>query len=1335
MPSNRSKATPEQAATEAVLDIVHLAVPEADTHELTKSILDHLRDWSGCEAAGLRLRDGHDFPYYEVHGFPAEFVELERSLCAHAPDGGLLLDANGDPELDCMCGQVIRGEIDTEKPFFTAKGSFWTNSTTDFMASITEADIPSRARGRCVGEGYESVALIPLRAGGQTVGLIQLDDKRRDRFTPQMIAQAEQMAASIALVLSENQARQALEIQNEKYRALFEESMDGVLLCRPDGAILEANPTACALLGMTEKEIVAAGREGIVVATPSLFEDLTKRDRTGRAQGELTFAHKDGTQFPVEFTSVVLAETGGARRSFVVFRDITERKKAEKSLRESEERFRRIVTHTNAGYFLIDREGNFVQVNDAWLAMHGFERAEEVVGRHFSLTQVDSDMPQAALIVKTALSGGHVHDSEFSHRCRDGSVGYHTFTLSPVMENEEIVGLEGFLIDTTESRKTEHALRDSEARQRDVLAHGGVGVAYFDLDGHFLFLNDKALQNLGSESPGDLLGRSLHEVFGQEVGDPYLARIRDAAASPESIMYEDCVELPFGKRWLWSAHTRSLDDEGSVVGVHVYSTDITALKETEESLRQSERDLIEAQRLARVSSYTYDPVSKQYAWSQENYRIWGLPPERPPKPTDLRQMLAEEDSDQLDNAVQEVIDNGTPFEIELRVRRPDGTERYLIATGRPEFNAAGDIVLVKGTHQDVTERRRIEEDLRTLFREMLDGFALHEIECDPEGKPVDYRFVEVNPAFERMTGTAADQVVGRKVSEAFPGTEQHWIDTYGRVALTGEPAVFENYHAVLGKHFLVTAFRPAPNQFACLFSDITDRKKAEEALRGSEAKLRGILDNLQMGVALISPQMEILDANPMMREWFPGIDMEQRPLCYRSFNVPLRDEPCDDCPVRLTMQDGLVHEAIRERPTKENVRASRVLSSPVFDEAGNVTAVIELVEDVTERVTLELQLQQAQKMESVGRLAGGVAHDFNNMLGVILGHTEMALGQTEPRGQLYTDLQEIRKAAERSADLTRQLLAFARKQTVAPKILDMNEVVTGMLSMLERLIGEDIELDWRPGADLWPVKVDPSQVAQVLTNLCVNARDAIAGVGRVTISTSNITLDPAFCAAHVGAKPGDCVQLAVTDDGCGMDKETIARLFEPFFTTKSVGEGTGLGLATVYGIVKQNGGLIMVDSKPGKGSTFTICMPRHSAAIEPEEEHDLRPSEVRGQETVLVVEDEPALLMLAKQMLELQGYTVMAARTPGEAIHLAREHPGDIHLLLTDVVMPEMNGRDLAKNLLSLYPRIRRLFMSGYTSDVIAHQGVLEEGVHFLQKPFSYTDLTAKVRQALNSEG
>jgi two-component system cell cycle sensor histidine kinase/response regulator CckA len=606
----------------------------------------------------------------------------------------------------------------------------------------------------------------------------------------------------------------------------------------------------------------------------------------------------------------------------------------------------------------------------------------------------------------------------------------------------------------------------------------------------------------------------------------------------------------------------------------------------------------------------------------------------------------------------------------------------------------------------------------------------------------------VNRAFADGVGKPAEEIIGKTLWDVFPKDEaDNRFASLSQVFRTVESKVIEvRVPRADGDRYYVTTITPLKDakgemlSAICSSKDITDRKRTEEKLRESEEKHRRIIEVLSDAILLRANDI-IIYANSAALKLF-RVNHPEELIGKRYLDLIHPDD--------RAISAERVKEIIEEdRPA--SLREHRIMaldgqimqvesSGAPFKYRGE-TQVFGVYRDITERkraeeekAKLQDQLLQSQKMESIGRLAGGVAHDFNNMLGVILGHTEMAMEQVDPAQPLHADLTEIRKAAERSSNLTRQLLAFARKQTVSPRVLDLNETVAGMLNMLQRLIGEDIQLAWLPGVNLWPIKMDPSQIDQILANLSVNARDAIAGVGKVTIETENIGFDKAYCADHAGFVPGEYVLLAVSDGGCGMDQEILDKLFEPFFTTKETGKGTGLGLATVYGIVKQNNGFIAVYSEPDRGTTFKIYLPRYRGKAEQAQTEGLQGPVMRGRETVLVVEDEPALLNLNKSMLEKLGYRVMTAGTPGEAIRLAEEHAGEIHLLLTDVVMPEMNGRDLAKKMLSLYPNLKRLFMSGYTADVIAHHGVLDEGVHFIQKPFSRNDLAAKVREALGDD-
>jgi two-component system, cell cycle sensor histidine kinase and response regulator CckA len=390
-------------------------------------------------------------------------------------------------------------------------------------------------------------------------------------------------------------------------------------------------------------------------------------------------------------------------------------------------------------------------------------------------------------------------------------------------------------------------------------------------------------------------------------------------------------------------------------------------------------------------------------------------------------------------------------------------------------------------------------------------------------------------------------------------------------------------------------------------------------------------------------------------------------------------------------------------------------------------------EERAERKKLEEQLRQAQKMEAIGQLTGGIAHDFNNMLTVILGYSELMLKSLPPDAPLRDHVEQVKEAGVRASLLTRQLLAFSRKQVLQPRVLDLNAVLTNMDQMLQRLIGEDIALVAVPAAGLWRVYADPSQIDQIIVNLAVNARDAMPQGGKLTIETANAELEDAYAREHVSVKPGSYVMLAVSDTGCGMDAETQARMFEPFFTTKEPGKGTGLGLSTVYGIVKQSNGNIWVYSELGRGTTFKIYLPSVEAeakAVEPSRE---AARTVRGSETILLVEDENPVRALIRSTLQANGYTVLEAHDGKHAIQVCEQHKGPIHLLVTDVVMPGMGGRDLEERLKPSRPNMKVLFMSGYTDKAIVHHGELDPGTAFLQKPFTPDALARKVREVLDS--
>lgn len=509
-------------------------------------------------------------------------------------------------------------------------------------------------------------------------------------------------------------------------------------------------------------------------------------------------------------------------------------------------------------------------------------------------------------------------------------------------------------------------------------------------------------------------------------------------------------------------------------------------------------------------------------------------------------------------------------------------------------------------------------------------------------------------------------------------------------------------------------------------------RAAQEGLRRSEVNFRSLVNNAPYGICRCDSAGILLSANPAL------VSMLGRTSSAEIIGTNLANLYAD------TQQWFIVADHLRsserfngllaEWKGKDEKAIVVRLSGRTIQSPKRATFFEIYAEDVTERHALEQQLRQAQKMEAVGRLAGGIAHDFNNLLMVMSGYCEFLLDRIGPDPELRAPALEIASAARRATSLTRQLLAFSRKQMLAPKILDLNSVVTENLRMLTRMIGEDIELIMFPGADLGAVQADPSQIEQVIMNLAVNARDAMPGGGKLTIETTNVSLDESYARLHAPLEPGEYVMLAISDTGMGMDAETQSHIFEPFFTTKGP-KGTGLGLSTVYGIVKQSGGYVWVYSEPGAGTSFKIYLPRvDSSGIPAAAEPDSSQSSLkRGHETILLVEDENNVRQLTKHYLEMQGYLVLEAADPAAAIQISNSHSGPIQLLLTDVIMPGMNGHQLAQKITAVRSSIKVLYMSGYTEGAIGNNGTLDPGLTLLQKPFTLPALKAKVREVLDT--
>jgi len=1005
----------------------------------------------------------------------------------------------------------------------------------------------------------------------------------------------------------------ARQISDRQFRVLVEQSPVSIAVVEMDGTIAYLNGRAVETFGYLREDIPVMERwweraypdasyraEVRARWTGSLERAMTLSQEIER--GEYRVTCKDGTVK----TTVIFGVIVGSQVC-VMFEDITARRQAEEEhTRQRQDQYRMVLQTAMDGFWLVDLQGRLMEVNDTYCGMSGYSE-QELLTMHVPDVEVTESSADTAGHIQRVITQGEDR-FESRHRRKDGSL----FDVEVSVHYRASDGgrLVTFLRDISDSKRAEETLRESEERYRGLFDESIAAICVFDAHKRFVNANPAAL---------DLLGYSREELL--RLGMP------DVDVDPD-------VVLP--------AH-------------------------------------------------------------------------------------------------QTLLSGGRLINYAHTLRRKDGTVITVLNNSSPITDRHGNVVGMLSNLIDITARKQAEEALReseARYRQLVDNTDTGFVVVGEDGI-----VTMANEPYRRLVGASGiDGLVGHSVIEWTAPEERE--NNAAAVALCVRQGFIEDFETVYQRgdgtrvDVLINATAQllpgGGKQLAALCRDITERKRAEAALRESDAQHRELFESsADATFLLVADTGQVIEANARASALY-GYDREEL-LSKRNTDLSAEPDETDQRTQEASMALGQIQGIpLRLHRKKDGTVFPVDLISRAFVRRGQLVLLV-TVRDITERkraeqekFQLETQLQQAQKLESVGRLAGGVAHDFNNMLAVILGHSELAFDRLDASHPAHRHLLQIEKAAGHSAELTNQLLAFARRQTIAPKVLDLNERVTAILKMLQRLIGEDITLHWHQDTGLWPVKIDPTQVDQLLTNLCLNARDAITGVGELTIQTRNTTL------AAAEAAPGDYVVLAVSDTGVGMPPETLAHIFEPFFTTKEQGRGTGLGLATVHGIAGQNGGFVTAASELGVGTTVTIYLPRHVGVTVEALAPAAQDAPHAGGETVLVVEDEPGILELATEMLEGQGYTVLDAGTPEEALRLSREHAGEIHLLLTDVVMPAMNGRDLVTQVVALRPGVKSLFMSGYTADVIAGRGVLDADVHFIQKPFTRQALAVKVRQVLD---
>ncbi len=1122
-----------------------------------------------------------------------------------------------------------------------------------------------------------------------------------------------------------------------------------------NGNFTFCNDIVCRDLGYCREDIM--GMNFSAFTKPECMDQVRKAYqeiyRTGKPNTliNIELLKKDGsTMFIEQSASVLKGQTGEVIGFRGVSRDVTERVRAEQALRRSEEKYRRILETIEDGYYETDLKGNFTFFNNAGLRNSGYE-PEELMGINF---RTYTTPRTAEFLMKTF---NRVYETGMSETLLDyevvlknGTVRYHEMAVG-LLRNDagQPSGFHILARDITERKKAEEALKKNEEKYRTFLEEMGEGYIENDLKGNLTFINDAGCKLLGY-TRDELLGMSYLKYHRPVTAVRMKEIYQRIYRTGQPALFEEFeVVLKDGStRFRQLNATLARDPSGRPTGFRTLVRDVTKRKKAEQALRESEekyRTILETMgegifETDLRGNYTFvnDAACRLVGYERDemignNFRMCHSP--------GTMLYLKEAYTRMYKTGKSEIL-------MDYEAIRKDGSVRIHQANTALIRDHAGDIIGSRALVRDVTERKKAEESLRKSeekYRTILETMEEAYVEIDLKG-----RYTFVNDAACRLVGRGRDEFIGIQFRDIFAPRVAHYLqEVYGRILNTGNPEFLIDHEmihkdgSVRNLEANVALIRDASGKsigFRTLARDITQRKQAEEALKKSEERYRSILETMD----------EMYTENDLKGKYTFVNDAAWRLMGYNSPDelmerkFHLRHPP--ETIKRLFEVYSRVYKTGKPEFISEyevfrkdgSIRINEASVALMKDASGEPVGFRTLARDVTERkkteeekARIEEQLAQAQKMESVGRLAGGVAHDFNNMLTVILGYAELIKSRL-PRGDpMLADMLEIEKAAGRSRDLTHQLLAFSRKEIIEPRSIDLNGLIKGAQKMLARLIEEDIDLRFYPGTDLWKIRIDPSQMEHLLINLAANARDAISDRGKLTIETENVHLNEAYCKMHPEFAPGYYVLLGVSDDGIGMDKETMKHLFEPFFTTKETGRGTGLGLATAYGIVKQNDGFINVYSEPGRGTTFKIYIPKSmEEEVAKDEAEEAVPAHTTG--TVLLVEDDDLVRAMTTEMLEVIGYTVIATGTPEEALSFFEKDKARVDLLLTDVVMPQMSGRELSERIESIRPGVKVLFMSGYTTNVIAHRGVLDEGVHFIQKPFSMSDLARKVRDALN---
>lgn len=896
-----------------------------------------------------------------------------------------------------------------------------------------------------------------------------------------------------------------------------------------------------------------------------------------------------------------------------------------------------------------------------------------------------------------------------------------------------------------EKEETETSLRDVSELNQQVISGAHSGLSVYDRDLRCRMWNP-FMEELTGVLADEVVDSPPFERFSFLLALELEVGLRRALAGEVWLQDDIALTTPRHERiyWVSRRYVPLRNRFGEVTRVLVSLRDVTERRKAEEALRQSEQRLKQAARVSHIGIFDHDHLSDTIYWSPEQRDIYGIGPDEVVSLALYFDHIHPEDREAMVAAVRRAHDPGGNglFDVEHRIVRGEGDLRWLTTRSQTFFQGEGDSrrkVRTVGAMLDITDRHRIEEETQKLVEVVQNSPDFIGI-ASPRGE-----VLFVNKAGQALVGIDSDEQATLKTMFQYLPTDEiaRFSHDVLPTILSGKPWWGE----VLVKHFRTEELIPVEMRgfpicdshgkviaLANVSRDIRGRKQFEEALRLAEEKYRGIFDNAVLGIFQSTPDGRYLSVNQAMARMYGYSSPQEMVAAVTDVESQVYVDPSQRRAfIHLLQKQGVVQDFVYETYCKDGSRGwASVNAREVRDASGKLIYYEGTQQDITDRKRLEAQFEHAQKMEAVGRLAGGIAHDFNNILGVIIGYCDLTMDQARSIQPVARNISRVKQAADRAASLTKQLLAFSRRQMLYPQVIDLNKVVWNATEMLKRIVCEDIEVSVNASAGLGLVKVDLGQMEQILMNLAVNARDAMPSGGKIIIETSNVTLDETHPQLYAPIVPGPYVMLSFGDTGCGMDEGTFSRIFEPFFTTKAPGKGTGLGLATVYGIVQQSNGYIWAYSEPGQGATFKIYFPRvedRESASRSEAAAEIK----GGTETILLVEDEEALRDIAVILLETAGYTVFSAENATAAVNLIQTTDKRIDLAVTDVIMPDMNGPELGSRLLELRPGIKVLYVSGYAGDHIArYKHSLTEG-SLLAKPFTKESLLTKVRSVLDS--